>query len=93
MAFAPIGEYRVVYVDGTNETVKSNFRGLAEVEARWPNPNGDFPVMTALICAIWWYLDCPDDFETFQRRVHEIEQINAAPKDADAVDPTAPVAV
>lgn len=88
MAFAALGNYKITYVDGRVETARSNFLGLSEVEKRWPGE--DVPVMEALAYSMWWYLDCPGEFEAFKKSVHLIEEDTPLAKVEDVADPTVP---
>jgi hypothetical protein len=85
--FMPIGEFRVVYVDGHTEECVSNFLGLVEIERRWPGEE-TAPGVTAVAVAVFYYLGCPgDDLDKWLATVHNVEPID---KDAKTDVPTSP---
>lgn len=85
--FMPIGEFKVVYVDGHTEECMSNFLGLVEIERRWPGQE-TAPGVTAVAVAVFYYLGCPgDDLDKWMATVHNIEPIT---EDAAQEVPTSP---
>jgi hypothetical protein len=75
--FMPIGDFRVVYVDGHTEECTSNFLGLCEIERRWPDAD-TAPGVQAVAVAVWYYLGCPDEnLDKWMATVHNVEPVNA----------------
>jgi hypothetical protein len=91
--FMPIGDFKVVYVDGTTEECKSNFLGLVEIERRWPNEE-NAPGVTATAIAVFYYLGCPgQDFDKWLAKVHNIEPADKQDAEVELEDvPTEPAA-
>lgn len=87
--FMPFGDFKVTYTNGEEVEAVSNFRGLVEVERRWPG-NADAPGIEAIGVAVWFYLGCPgDDLDSWLSTVHLIEAATPPPIEETA-DPTAP---
>jgi|1186.fasta_scaffold615493_2 hypothetical protein len=86
-SFMPIGDFKVTYVDGGTEVVQSNFRGLVEVERKWPGDT--IPGVEAMGFAVWHYLGCPDEFDTWLDTVHLIEKATTE-GEVQPGDPTPP---
>lgn len=84
--FMPIGDFKVTYVNGETATAVSNFRGLVEIERRWPGAQ-DAPGIEAIGVAVWHYLGCPGDFDEWLEQVHVIEPVTEETT-VDAMDPT-----
>lgn len=69
----PVGDFTVTYTDGSTEDVQSNFRGLVEIERRWPGQE-NVPAVEAIGIAVWHYLGCPgESLDDWLGRVHLIE--------------------
>jgi hypothetical protein len=87
--FMPIGDFKVTYRNGETAVAQSNFRGIVEVERRWP---GDEPTpgVEAMGLAVWHYLDCPGEFDDWLISVHTIEAATTEGEVAPEVptDPT-----
>lgn len=89
--FMPFGDFKVTYTNGETVEATSNFRGLVEIERRWPGSN-EAPGIEAIGVAVWYYLDCPgDNFDEWLSTVHLIEPAEQ-PATEDTADPTAPAA-
>lgn len=89
--FMPIGDFKVTYVNGETAVATSNFRGLVEIERRWP-AGSDAPGIEAIGVATWFYLGCPgEDFDTWLETVHLIEP-STDENVTDTADPTVPAA-
>lgn len=89
--YMPIGKFKVVYVDEHTEECKSNFRGLVEIERRWPD--SDAPGVSATALAVFFYLGCPgEDFDKWLGTVYNIEpaDVPADAKDEMTEVPTEP---
>lgn len=89
--FMPIGDFKVTYRDGTEELAKSNFRGLVEIERKWPGQDVA-PGIEAMGLAVWHYLDCPGDFDDWLDSVHLIEAAEAKSEDEVPTQPAVGVA-
>jgi hypothetical protein len=85
--YMPIGDFKIVYVDGSSEVAQSNFRGIVEVERKWPGDT--VPGVEAISLAVWYYLGCPDGFDEWLGRVHNIEPATTA-GEVDPEDPPLP---
>jgi hypothetical protein len=86
-AFVPLGRYKITYLDGRTEEVRSNFAGIMELEA--DKPEEDVPYGTALAYGIWIFLGRPgDDVKDWAVDVYKIEPVD---DDKPAPDPTVPV--
>lgn len=89
--FMPLGDFDVTYVNGEVVRATSNFRGLIEVERRWPGTE-EAPGLEAIALAMWFYLGEPlDNFDAWLSTVHSIDGVaqDVAPEDAPPV-PTGP---
>ena len=87
--FMPFGDFKVTYTNGETATAVSNFRGLVEIERRWPGDT-EAPGIEATGVAVWFYLGCPgEDFDSWLATVHIIEPAETPPTENTA-DPTDP---
>lgn len=91
--FMPLGDFKVTYTNGETAEAMSNFRGLVEIERRWPGAQ-DAPGIEAIGVAVYYYLGCPGgDFDAWLETVHLIEPANVESSDngaetVDTADPT-----
>jgi len=88
-AFMPLGDFKVTYTNGETASAMSNFRGLVEIERRWPGAQ-DAPGIEAIGVAVWFYLGCPGgDLDSWLETVHLIEPVTDTTSGVvDTEDPT-----
>lgn len=86
--YVPLGRFKVTYLDGRVEEVRSNFAAIMDLEAELPEaatPDG-----TVLARGVWLYLDRPQgDLRKWAAGVWLIEPM---PIEAGEADPSPPVA-
>jgi hypothetical protein len=88
-SFVPLGRYKVTYLDGREEEVRSNFADIMRLEADLPSK--DTPDGTSLAHGVWLYLGKPKgDIMAWAGDVHRIEPLGDEPEPEP--DPTPPAA-
>lgn len=85
-SLVPLGRYKIEYLDGTTEEVRSNFGAIMELEELLPGD--DTPSATTLLTGIWLFLGKPDgDPRQWANNV-----VDVAPVEPEPTDPSPPKA-
>lgn len=88
-SFVPLGRYKVTYLDGREEEVRSNFAAIMELEAALPSATA--PDGTVLCHGVWLFAGKPkNDLAAWAGDVYRIEPVRE--DEETGADPTPPVA-
>lgn len=86
-AFVPLGKYRITYLDGRVEEVRSNFAAIMDLEAELPNAST--PDGTVLCHGAWIFAGRPkNDLKAWAADVYRIEPVTD--ESLEGTDPTPP---
>ena len=88
-SFIPLGKYRIEYLDGETEEIRSNFGAIMELEAELPDK--DTPDGTVLLYGMWLYKGRPEgDPKEWGRNIFNITPVtDDAKSDTDPSPPPA----
>jgi hypothetical protein len=90
LAYVPVGEFDVTFLDGESAIARSNFGAIMELEAEYADiPDDKVAGGTLLAKAAWVYLGRPkDSLEAWAATVHRI----APRENGVSADPSPPTA-